>query len=155
LDEEEQSIMSKHPLRSAQIIGELKGLSRAREYVLHHHEFIDGSGYPDHLKGDAIPLGSRIILVADAYDAMTTDRPYRKAIGHHLAIAELRKNSGWQFDGEVVEALVQMVGEHAESLSREIHESVLGLSIEAIDPTQTGTQYRAEAERRDHLSAAS
>jgi len=155
LDAEEQSIMSRHPLKSAQIIGELKGLNRAREYVLHHHEFIDGSGYPDHLKGDEIPLGSRIILVADAYDAMTTDRPYRKAIGHDLAMAELRKNSGWQFDGKVVEALIQLVGEHAESLSRGIHESVLGLSIEAIDPAQTGTQYRAEAERRDHLSAAS
>jgi putative two-component system response regulator len=155
LTPEERAIMAQHPVKSAHIIGELKGLGRAREYVLHHHEFVDGSGYPDQLKGDDIPLGSRIILVADAYDAMTTDRPYRKAIGHERAIQELRKNAGWQFDASVVDALIKFVGEQGEFLIEEIHESVLGLTIDAVDPTQTGKQYRAEAARRDHLSAAS
>ncbi len=81
LNANEQSVMSSHPVKSAQIIGELSGLGKVRKYVLHHHEYMDGSGYPDHLVGEAIPLGSRIILVADAYDAMTTDRPYRQSIG--------------------------------------------------------------------------
>jgi putative two-component system response regulator len=155
LTEEEKAIMSEHPVKSAHIIGELKGLSRAREFVLHHHEFMDGSGYPAHLKGEEIPLGSRIVLVADAYDAMTTDRPYRKAIGHERALQELRKNSGWQFDPKVVDALVRLVEEQAELINQEIPEGVLGLSIAAIDPAQTGTQYRAEAARRDQLSPAS
>jgi response regulator RpfG family c-di-GMP phosphodiesterase len=148
LDVEEQAIMAQHPERSAQIIGGLKGLSRAREFVLHHHEFMDGSGYPHHLKGEDIPLGSRIILVADAYDAMTTDRPYRKAIGHERALAELRRNSGWQFDPVVVEALVMLVGADGEKAKGQIPEGVLGISIAAVDPAHTGTQYQAEAERQ-------
>ncbi|MGH9553035.1 MAG: HD domain-containing phosphohydrolase, partial [Terriglobales bacterium] len=140
LTPEEQKIMSQHPVTSAQIIGELKGLKRTREYVLHHHEYMDGSGYPDGLVGEAIPLGARIILVADAYDAMTTDRPYRKAIGHQNAIAELRKQAGKQFDSQMVEALISIIGEERELLSEQVPESFLGLSIPAIDPSQTGTQ---------------
>src|SRR3984957_9569676 len=72
LTDEERAIMSHHPIKSAQIIGELRGLARTREYVLHHHEYWDGGGYPNGLKGEDIPLGARIILVSDAYDAMTT-----------------------------------------------------------------------------------
>lgn len=148
LSEEEQKIMSTHPVQSAHIIGELKGLARTREYVLHHHEYLDGSGYPDGLKGEAIPLGARIILVSDAYDAMTTDRPYRKAIGHEAAIAELRNRSGTQFDGNAVEALIGVIGENREHLDETVQQSVLGLAIPSIDPQQTGKQYRAEAERQ-------
>ncbi len=150
LDREEQSIMSEHPVKSAQIIGELQGLERAREYVLHHHEFMDGSGYPDHLAGKDIPLGSRIILVADAYDAMTTDRPYRKAIGHEKAIAELRKHAGHQFDPEIVEAMLLVSGQEGELVKTNMPESIIGLSFTAIDPKQTGKQYLAEAERQLH-----
>ena len=157
LTEEETKIMAQHPIRSAQIIGDLGRLGRAREYVLHHHEFMDGSGYPDHLKGEDIPLGARIILVADAYDAMTTDRPYRKAIGHKKAIEELRKHAGHQFDPKAVEALVSRVGdadapEEATIKAAEV-KSFLGLSLPSIDPLQTGTQYLAEAERRARLTA--
>ncbi len=155
LTPEEHKIMSEHPVKSAQIIGELSGLVRARAFVLHHHEFLDGSGYPDGLKGDEIPLGARIILVADAYDAMTTDRPYRKAIGHHKAIAELREKSGTQFDPKMVEALISVIGEDGELLvNGEVPESFLGLSIPSINPSQTGTQYLAEAERRERLESA-
>jgi response regulator RpfG family c-di-GMP phosphodiesterase len=155
LTPEEHKIMSEHPVKSAQIIGELSGLVRAREFVLHHHEFLDGSGYPDGLKGDEIPLGARIILVADAYDAMTTDRPYRKAIGHHKAIAELREKSGTQFDPKMVNALISVIGEDGQLLvNGEVPESFLGLSIPSINPSQTGTQYLAEAERRERLESA-
>jgi response regulator RpfG family c-di-GMP phosphodiesterase len=153
LTPEEQKIMAEHPVKSAQIIGELKGLKRAREYVLHHHEFLDGSGYPNGLKGDAIPIGARIILVADAYDAMTTDRPYRKAIGHQAAVAELRKQSGTQFDPKMVEALISVIGEERELLKDSIPDSFLGFAFSSIDPSQTGKQYLAEAERRARRSA--
>jgi putative two-component system response regulator len=155
LSPEETKIMAQHPVKSAQIIGELKGFTRVREYVNHHHEFLDGSGYPDGLVGENIPLGSRIILVSDAYDAMTTDRPYRKAIGHERAIAELKKHAGKQFDPAIVAALIKLVGEQDAPVSEEIPESVLGLSIDLVDPAQSGTQYRAEAERRARLTAAS
>lgn len=143
LTSDEQSVMSNHPLKSAQIIGELNGLGRVRKYVLHHHEYMDGSGYPDHLAGEQIPLGSRIILVADAYDAMTTDRPYRKSIGHDKAASELRKHAGKQFDPDVVEALLAMVGQHGEHIKDNMPDSVIGLLLSGVDLRQTGKQYLA------------
>ena len=154
LSAEEREIMSKHPVKSAQIIGELRGLARTREYVLHHHEYWDGGGYPDGLQGEGIPLGARIILVSDAYDAMTTDRPYRKAIGHEAAIAELRKQAGVQFDPHVVSTLLALVGENEALLTTNQSDGFLELSIPSIDPAHTGRQYRAEAERRARLQAA-
>jgi HD-GYP domain-containing protein (c-di-GMP phosphodiesterase class II) len=78
-------------------------------WVRHHHERYDGGGYPDGLCGDGIPLESRIILVADAFEAMTSDRPYRKAPGETFAIAELCKHAGTQFDPEVVAALCRVL----------------------------------------------
>jgi response regulator RpfG family c-di-GMP phosphodiesterase len=154
LSDEEHEIMSKHPVTSAQIIGELKGMARTREYVLHHHEYWNGSGYPDHLKGEAIPIGARIILVSDAYDAMTTDRPYRKSIGHDAAIAELSKQAGTQFDPAIVKVLLDLIGENHEGFNAAASQSFLQLSIPAIDPKHSGTQYRAEAERKARLQAA-
>ena len=81
------------------------GLPEEARWVRHHHERVDGRGYPDGLVGDAIPLESRIILVADAYEAMTSDRPYRTAPGQAFAVQELRRGAGTQFDTHVVEAL--------------------------------------------------
>jgi response regulator RpfG family c-di-GMP phosphodiesterase len=141
LNPDEQSIMSNHPVKSAQIIGELNGLGRVREYVLHHHEHMDGSGYPDRLVDKDIPLGSRIILVADAYDAMTTDRPYRNAIGHERAAVELRKYAGKQFDPQIVEALLAIVGDQGQLVKDKMPESVIGLSLSGVDLRQTGKQY--------------
>ncbi len=152
LTPEEQAIMAQHPVKSAQIIGDIPILRRARLWVMHHHEYMDGSGYPHRLAGEKIPLGSRILLVADAYDAMTSDRPYRKAIGHEKAVVELRKNSGKQFDGQMVEALLSTVGEAGDNLKGGIPESFLGLKLNAIDPLQLGTQYQAESERLARLA---
>jgi HD-GYP domain-containing protein (c-di-GMP phosphodiesterase class II) len=77
--------------------------------VLHHHESYDGSGYPEGLKGDEIPLGSRVIIVADAYEAMTSDRIYRKAMGHERAMEQLQKFKGVQFDPKMVRAIDQLL----------------------------------------------
>ena len=76
-------------------------------WVRHHHERYDGRGYPDGLSGEAIPLESRIIFVADAFEAMTSDRPYRKAPGEEYALAELRLHAGTQFDPHIVDALIR------------------------------------------------
>lgn len=148
LTPEEQKVMNTHPVRSAQIIGDIRGMERPRHWVLHHHEYLDGSGYPDGLKGDEIPLGSKIILCADAYDAMTSDRPYRKAIGPVNAAIELRKHSGKQFDTQVVDALLQSVGEEGEKLTNGIPEGFLGLSFPAINPLQPGKQFQEELLRQ-------
>ena len=101
----EQTAMREHPVVSANIMKPVELLTEAAEFVRHHHEHYDGSGYPDGLRSGAIPLGSRIILVADAYDAMTTDRPYRKGRSTEEALAVLREHAGRQFDVRVVAAL--------------------------------------------------
>lgn len=79
------------------------------EWIRHHHSRWDGQGYPDHVAGEKIPLESRIIFVADSFEAMTSDRPYRKAPGHQFALEELRRNSGTQFDPRVVDAICRTV----------------------------------------------
>ena len=79
-------------------------------WVRHHHERIDGAGYPDGLAGDEIPLESRVIHVADAFEAMTSDRPYRDAPGEEFAVQELRRHAGTQFDADIVEALIRALG---------------------------------------------
>lgn len=153
LNKEEKEIMARHPVKSAQIIGELKGLKRAREYVRHHHEYFDGSGYPDGLAGDDIPIGARLIMVSDAYDAMTTDRPYRDAIGHDKAMEELKRMSGKQFDPDVVEALLELVADGGEAINRlirdeEFTENFLGLGLEIVESKTTGKNFKEEMERK-------
>jgi HD-GYP domain-containing protein (c-di-GMP phosphodiesterase class II) len=101
--------MREHPVISANIMQPVELLAGAAALVRHHHEHVDGSGYPDGLKGEAIPIGSRIILVADAFDAMTTDRPYRKGRSRTEALRVLREHAGRQFDARVVAALESIV----------------------------------------------
>jgi len=105
LTPEEKALMDHHSTVSANIIGRLEMLGDSATMVRHHHEHRDGSGYPDGLRGEQIPLGSRIILVADAFDALTTDRPYRKGAAPAKAVAVIRESSGRQFDPLVVEVL--------------------------------------------------
>jgi len=103
LTEEEFAIMKQHPATGAEILAKFPEYRRGRELVLAHHERIDGRGYPRGLAGDAIPLGARVIAVADSWDAMTSDRPYRTALHPHVAMAELLRGRGTQWDAEVVE----------------------------------------------------
>lgn len=105
LEPDEQELMRRHPIYGASILEPSAALRPLVPIVLHHHENFDGSGYPEGLKGAEIPLGSRILLVADTYEAMTSDRIYRKAPGHDKAIEQLHKYRGTQFDPKIVRAL--------------------------------------------------
>ncbi len=105
LDPDETELMRLHPIYGASIVEPSTALRPLVPIILHHHENYDGSGYPDGLRGDEIPLGARIIIVADAYEAMTSDRIYRKAMGHERAMEQLQKYKGTQFDPRMVRAL--------------------------------------------------
>ena len=98
--------MNTHPAAGAELAGQFCMYGEGAEIIRHHHERWDGSGYPDGLAGEAIPLGARLIAVADVYDAMTSDRPYRRALSHEVAVSELIRGSGTQFDARVVEAFL-------------------------------------------------
>jgi putative nucleotidyltransferase with HDIG domain len=105
LTEQEWAIMRQHPRLGYEILNGITFLADALPIVLYHHERFDGSGYPDGLAGEEIPLGARIFAAADAFDAMTADRHYRRALSLDQAIRELRRHSGTQFDPEVVAAI--------------------------------------------------
>ncbi|MCL5772937.1 MAG: response regulator [Firmicutes bacterium] len=109
LTPEEMEVMKKHPEAGARIISPIKFLKQAVDSVKYHQERYDGRGYPEGLAGPNIPLVARIIAVADAFDAMTSDRPYRKAFDIERASEEIKKNSGLQFDPAVVNAFVSAV----------------------------------------------
>jgi putative nucleotidyltransferase with HDIG domain len=115
LDEDEQELMRRHPIYGASILKPSAALRPLVPIVLHHHENYDGSGYPDGLKGEEIPVGSRIMIVADAYEAMTSDRIYRKAIGHERAMEQLNRFKGLQFDPTIVRSLEQLVNKRGSS----------------------------------------
>jgi putative two-component system response regulator len=105
LDDDEWSEMRKHPEVGARMIRDIPYLAPAVPLVKHHHERWDGKGYPDGLEGEAIPVGARLLAVTDAFDAMTSDRPYRKALSSDDAYAEILRGSGKQFDPHMVEAM--------------------------------------------------
>ncbi len=111
LSPEEVMTMRTHVVRSAQLVATAARLRGAVEAMIkHHHENFDGSGYPDGLAGDAIPIGARIIMIADTLDAMTSDRPYRRALTLSRAIEELEKHAGRQFDPRLVKLVSKSEG---------------------------------------------
>lgn len=109
LTEEEYSHVKTHPLLGDSIIEPVEFLQEPRPIILHHHERYDGNGYPGGLKGEDIPLCARILSVADAFEAMRSDRPYRRALPLEEAVEELRRNAGTQFDPEVVEVFLDVL----------------------------------------------
>jgi HD-GYP domain-containing protein (c-di-GMP phosphodiesterase class II) len=109
LTDEEFEVIKQHPAIGAEILAPVPFLYGVRTIVRHAHEHWDGGGYPEGLSGEQIPLGARIVLAVDAYHAMTSDRPYRKAMSHDDACKELEDNAGTQFDPEVVEALLAVL----------------------------------------------
>ena len=106
LTPEEWEVMKRHPIRSAELVGMLSSLRDVIAPVRHHHENWDGTGYPDGLRGEQIPLASRIIMFADTLDAITTDRPYRKALGIDEARSEFVKFRAKQFDPSICDCVV-------------------------------------------------
>lgn len=117
LDADETAAMRLHPLESAEVLRRVELFKGAVDVVRHHHERPDGSGYPDGLKADRIPVGARILNVADAFDAMTSDRPYRKKRTTTEALGELRKGSGSEFDPVVVEYLLRLLKKRSGDLA--------------------------------------
>jgi HD-GYP domain-containing protein (c-di-GMP phosphodiesterase class II) len=111
LTDEERALMNKHPEYSWSILRLFAGLDKASLYALHHHESYDGRGYPGGLKGEEIPIGSRIVSVIDAYDAMISNRCYRKGLAHEEAVRRLLESAGTQFDPVVVRAFVEIAGQ--------------------------------------------
>jgi two-component system cell cycle response regulator len=117
LDDEEWQFIRRHTVIGERIVQAAPSLSHAAHLIRSSHERVDGAGYPDGLAGESIPLGSRIIAVCDAFDAMIAERPYRAGIGVSAALAELRRCAGMQFDARVVEEFCALVEADAQPLA--------------------------------------
>jgi HD-GYP domain-containing protein (c-di-GMP phosphodiesterase class II) len=113
LNSAEWRTVVQHPRIGQVILEQAAALKDAVPIILHHHERYSGHGYPFGLRGSDIPLGARIVAIADAYDAMTHDRPYKRAITHEAAIAELRRHAGTQFDPQLVNLFCDLFAHHA------------------------------------------
>jgi len=116
----EWDFVKEHPRIGQIILDETGGLLEVGKIILHHHERFGGHGYPHGLRGRDIPLGSRIVSIADAYDAMIQERPYQRAIDHQDALAELRRHAGTQFDPELVDIFVRLYPERAPVADRKL-----------------------------------
>lgn len=145
LTEEEYKIMSQHPVYGAKIMEPVEEFKEMLPYMYYHHERFAAGGYPEGLKGEDIPLASRILSVADAFDAMTSDRPYRKALSISHAIEELEKNSGTQFDPKVVSVFRDILFNEADRIDRIMH---IGMKKEEV----TGTVVNEESPFDDELA---
>jgi HD-GYP domain-containing protein (c-di-GMP phosphodiesterase class II) len=108
LDAAEWTVMRRHPVTGSQIVAPFEHLAGAAVFIRHHHERRDGSGYPDGLTGDAIPLGARIVSVADVFDALTSERPYRAALPRRAALEHLVSEAEATLDGDVVAAALEV-----------------------------------------------
>ena len=113
LSDPEWDVMREHPTIGAQIVAPIQFLGDAVQVIRHHHERFDGTGYPSAMRGDEIPLAARVFAVADSYDAMTSDRPYRNALPKERALEEISAGSGSQFDPDVVEVFLDLAAEEA------------------------------------------
>jgi len=121
LSDIESETIKQHPLIGAQILSHLSEVNQFLSIVRSHHERFDGYGYPYGLKGEEIPLEARIVAVTDTFDAMTTERPYRTALSYEIAVGELVKNKGSQFDPKVVDAFIQILDNNKLGRNKWIH----------------------------------
>ena len=115
LNKEEYAEVKKHPGLGADLLLNIDGLKEVSRIIRHHQEWYNGKGYPDGLAGEGIPLASRIISVADAYQAMSSDRPYRRAFSKEEVIAELKRYASIQFDPEIVRIFMEILAGDGES----------------------------------------
>lgn len=105
----EFALIKEHPLIGTNILSNIEFLKETLQMILHHHENYDGSGYPFGISGTEIPIGARIISIADTYDAMTSDRPYRKALSHEEAVQEIMRCKGTQFDAKIIDKASEVI----------------------------------------------
>jgi diguanylate cyclase (GGDEF)-like protein len=137
LTDVEWQVVGEHPRIGQVILEQATSMRDAVPIVLHHHERFDGTGYPHGLRGEEIPLGARIVAVADAYHAMVHERPYKSALTHAQALTELRRHASTQFDPTVVEVFIAIFGEQVPSDGleeiRRLHDHAQG-GLEAADP---------------------
>jgi diguanylate cyclase (GGDEF)-like protein len=138
LTEEEWAVMAEHPVAGERILLRIPELAAIAPIVRHEHEHWDGTGYPDGIRGHNIPIGSRIILACDAYEAMITPRPYRPAMSKEDAVAELRAGAGSVYDPEVVEALLDLLGAEKPA----VPDRALGVRLAARTPRLEGRRKR-------------
>jgi cyclic di-GMP phosphodiesterase len=129
LEDFEMNKAKDHPLIGSEILAEIEEMSEVASIVRHHHERYDGKGYPDGVKGDAIPLFSRILFILDAYEALATDRIYRKGMGKEKALEEIAKNAGTQFDPQLVKIFLETMREEDKA---SIENSVKGNGKSAV-----------------------
>jgi HD-GYP domain-containing protein (c-di-GMP phosphodiesterase class II) len=118
LSKEEYALITRHPLVAYKILAPLRFLAQEAEAIKFHHERFDGKGYPDGLKGEEIPLPARIVTVADSFDAMTSTRPYRSALPQDVALAEVLRGKGVQFDPRVIDAFASIPRTRLSEISR-------------------------------------
>lgn len=124
LSEDDVDTIKKHVMYGVKILEDIKQLKEVVEIIKHHHERFDGSGYPDGIKGDEIPLGSRIIAVADTYDGMVSKRSYREELTHLAALEQIESQSGHQFDPIVVNAFKAIIDDALPEISQYNEQSV-------------------------------
>lgn len=120
--------VKEHPVAGVEILQNIDFLRVTLDIIKHHHERFAGGGYPDGLQGEDIPLGSRIIAVADTYDAITSDRPYRKGLSHHEAIEELVKSVDQQLDPDIVKTFLEIKRTDYET-TQKLQEAVSKFSV--------------------------
>jgi HD-GYP domain-containing protein (c-di-GMP phosphodiesterase class II) len=139
LSDDEYAYVKRHPIIGAEILQQMEELKCIVPDVRHHHERWDGLGYPDGLRGEQIPIGARIICLADAIDAMLSDRPYRRTLSFTEALGEIERYSGTQFDPKIVAAFFEIVSEQGRDFfknsAQEIDSAMLlsGVAMSQVD----------------------
>jgi HD-GYP domain-containing protein (c-di-GMP phosphodiesterase class II) len=134
LTDEELEIMELHPVHGANLLRRYGDFARGVDIVLHHHERMDGLGYPSHLRGTEIPFGARVIAVADSFDAMTSDRPYRRGMPVAKAMEILSGGRGTQWDSAIVDAMLEAIGAVAQVPSVEPTRATTVVASAAAEP---------------------
>lgn len=140
LTKEEYALITRHPLVAYKILKPLRFLAQEADAIKYHHERYDGKGYPDGLKGEEIPLPARIVMVADSFDAMTSTRPYRSALPHDVALAEVLRGKGVQFDPRVIEAFSSIPRTRITEISRYYDARATSVLGDGSRGAQAGTE---------------
>jgi putative nucleotidyltransferase with HDIG domain len=152
LTDDEMDLMRSHPVVGAEILGDIETWDGVRQVVRHHHERFDGAGYPDGLRGEAIPLGARLVSVVDAFDVMRSGRPYAPALSQDQILGELHRERGRQFDPDMVDTLLAVVTPADFGVATASTAAVLGRPPQVEEPHVSIAGWLA-AEQRQPLRA--